>query len=80
MWDAHNTFPMGRPVESAVSNGEKWVFSGGDQRNEAGAGTLMELCRYLERCSCFCSHDVSPKLTQVGSGKALDVLTLHIRS
>lgn len=82
VWDAHNTFPMGRPVESAVSNREKRVFSGGNQRSEAGAGILTELCWYLERCFCFCSHAqvVSPKLTQVGSSKARDVLTLHMGS
>lgn len=73
---------MRRPVESAASNGEKWVFSEGDQWTEAGAGTLMELRCYLERCSCFCSraHVVSPKLAGVGSGKALDVLILCIGS
>jgi len=52
---------------SAVSNWEKWVFSKGDQRNEAGAGTHMELCWYLARCSCFCSHAlvISLKLTRL---------------
>lgn len=77
-----NNFPMGRPLESAVNNVEKCVFSGGDRRNEASAGTLMELYWDPEKCSCFCSraHVVSLKLTQVGSDKALDVLTFHIGS